>query len=80
MHAIALAFVFGTARHYGPDFYRHLFYTVKRLISSMTDLLSLTPTVRPFFMNRESHENRENFGDENHSPLQLLTTICTLLT
>ena len=80
MHAMVLAFVVGTALHYGHHFYRHIFYTGKRLISSMTAILSFTPTVRPFFMNRESHENRESFGDANDSPLQLLTTICTLLT
>ena len=80
MHAIVLAFVSATARHYGHDFYRHLFYTVNRLVSSMTDLLSLKPTVRPFFMNRESHENRESFGDANHSPLPQITAFWTLLT
>jgi hypothetical protein len=42
----------------------------------MTNDLRFPPTVSPFFMNRESHENRESFGDANHSPLQLLTTIC----
>jgi hypothetical protein len=46
---------------------------------SKTDLLSFTPTVGPFFINRESHENRESFGDATYSPLQLLTTICTVL-
>ena len=72
MHAIVLAFVFGAARYYGHDFYRHLLYTVKRLVSSMTDLLRFPPTVGPFFMNRECHENRESFGDASHSPLYCL--------
>ena len=80
MHAAALAFVSGIARHSKHRFYRHGFYSVKRLISSMTSTVNFTPTVSPFFMNRESHENRERFDHANHSPLQWITTIWTLFT
>jgi len=46
----------------------------------MTDFLSFPPTASPLFINRESPENRESFGDANHLPLPLITTIWTLLT
>jgi|JI10StandDraft_1071094.scaffolds.fasta_scaffold00253_32 hypothetical protein len=79
MHTIVLAFVSGTALHYGHHFYRHIFYTGKRLISSVTDVLSFTPTVSPFYMNRESHENRESLCDANRPPLPQITTLKTLI-
>ena len=70
----------GTARHSKHRFYRSWFYSVKRLISSMTSTLNFTPTVSPFFMNRESLENRESLDHANHSPLQWITSIRTLIT
>jgi hypothetical protein len=41
----------------------------------MTDELSFTSAARTLFMNRENHENRENFRDITHSPLPFTTTI-----
>lgn len=46
----------------------------------MTSTLNFTPTVSPFFINRENHEIRESFDHANHSPLQWITTIWTLVT
>jgi hypothetical protein len=43
----------------------------------MTDKLSSTPAASTLFMNRENHENRENFRDTNHSPLLFASTIWT---
>lgn len=79
MHAIVLAFVFGTAQHTKHHYEPDTFYSVKRRISSMTNVLSFTPTVTRFSSNRESHENRESLGDANHSPLRWITTTWTLL-
>jgi len=45
----------------------------------MPDVLNFTPTVNPFFMNRESHENRESLDDANRSPLPQIITLWTLI-
>ena len=41
----------------------------------MTDNLSSRAAVSPFFINRESYENRESFGEPNHSPIRWIATI-----
>jgi hypothetical protein len=41
----------------------------------MNDILSSTPAARPFFINRESHENRESLGDANRSSIRWIATI-----
>ena len=73
MLAIVLAFVSGTAQHNRRPCEPDRSYCVKPLISSMTNVLRLTSTVSPFFMNREGHENRESFDDANRSALPQLT-------
>lgn len=75
-----LAFMYGTARRNRLHFYRHRFYSIKRIMWNLTEVLSFPPTASPLFVNRESPENRESFGDANHSPLPSITTIWTFLT
>jgi hypothetical protein len=61
--------VFGTAPHNGQSFLPDGFYSVKRLISSMSYDLIFTPTVSPSFVDHERHKSHESDSNTNFLPL-----------